>query len=113
MDQTFVNDNWLKHPAFKEWIKKDTGNKRAYYKYCKKSLVLSNMGIQAVKSQTNGKKYRERCKPIGVFFKEPVIKSKQENLEVVDTGSKGFPSSNQFTLDQSLATSNKWKTDID
>lgn len=55
MDQTFVNDNWLKHPAFKEWIKKDTGNKRAYYKYCKKSFVLSNMGIQAVKSQTNGK----------------------------------------------------------
>ena len=55
----------------------------------------------------------EQCKPIGVFFKEPFIKSKQKNLEVADTGSKGFPSSNQFTLDQSLATSNKWKTDID
>ena len=88
------------------------GHKRAYCKYCKKSYALSNTGIQAGKSHTNGKKHKERCKPISIFFKEPVIKSKQENLEVVNTGSKSTSYSNQLTPDQSLATSNKWKTEI-
>ena len=88
MDQTFFNDDWLKHPGFKEWIKKDINNKRAYCKFCKKSFALSNMKMQAVKCHANGKRHKERCKPISMFFKEAVIKSKQENLEVVDTGSK-------------------------
>ena len=70
------------------------------------------MGIQAVKSHINGKKHKEGRKPTSTFFKEPVIKSKQENSEVVDTGSKGTSSSNQLTLDQPLATSNKWKVGI-
>ena len=56
-------------------------------------------------------KHKELCKPISIFFKEPVIKSKQENLEVLDTRVKGT-SSNQLTLDQSLATSNKRKAEI-
>ena len=67
------------------------------------------MEIQAVKSNTNGKRHKEWCKTSSLFFKETVIKSKQENLEIVDTGSKGTSSSNQLTLNQSLATSNKLK----
>ena len=67
------------------------------------------MEIQAVKSNTNGKRHKERCKRSSIFFKETVIKSKQENHEIVDAGSKGTSSSNQLTLNQSLATSNKLK----
>ena len=62
-----------------------------------------------MKSNTNGKRHKEWCKTSSIFFKETVIKSKQENLEIVDTGSKGTSSSNQLTLDQSLATSNTLK----
>ena len=101
----------MKHSDFKEWINKDTDNKGAYCKYCKKSFALSIMGIQAVKSHIKGGQ-GDCPKPISIFFKEPVIKSKQDNPEVVDTGSKGTSSSNQLTLDQSLATSNKWKVEI-
>ena len=43
MDETFFNVDWLKHPNIKEWIKKDTDNKKAYCKYCKKSFALSNI----------------------------------------------------------------------
>ena len=60
-------------------------------------------------------KNKERCKLISTFFKEPVIKSKQENLEVVDTRSKGTSTSStssSLTFDQSLAISNKWKAEI-
>ena len=109
MDWTFSNYGCLQHPNFKECIKKDTGNERAYCKYCNTSFALSNREIQAVKSNTNGKRHKERCKTSSIFFKETVIKSKQENLEIVDTGGKGTSSSNQLTLDQSLATSNTLK----
>ena len=99
MDQAFFYDDWLKHPDFKEWIKKDTDNKIACFKYCKKSFALSNVGKQAVKSHTNGlmaKKHKKQCKSINILSS---IKSKQENLEIVDTRSKGTSTSYQLTLD--------------
>ena len=70
------------------------------------------MEIQAVKSHANGRKHKEQCKPISTFFIEAVIKSKQQNLKVVDTGSKGT-SLYQLTLDQSLGISDKWKLRLD
>ena len=96
MDQAFFYDDWLKHPDFKEWIKKDTDNKIACFKYCKKSFALSNVRKQAVKSHTNGKKHKKQCKSINILSS---IKSKQENLEVVDTRNKGTSTSYQLTLD--------------
>ena len=66
MDQTFFNDDWLKHPDFKESIKKDTDTKKAYCKYCKKYFALSKMGIQDLKSHTNGKKHQD-CRKL-VYF---------------------------------------------
>ena len=71
------------------------------------------MGIQALKSHINGKKHKERCKPVSIFFKKPDIKVNIENSDIVKASSSKVDTfSNQLTLDQSLATSNKWKDEI-
>ena len=64
--------------------------------------MLLIIGMQALKSHTNGQKHREWYKPISIFFKKPGIKSKQKNPGVVNNRSKDTSFSNQLTLDQSL-----------
>ena len=50
MDQTYFQDDWLSHPDYKNWVRKDADRKKAFCSLCHKSLELSNMGTQALKS---------------------------------------------------------------
>ena len=73
-------DDWLSHPDYKNWVGKDANRKKAFCSLCHKSLELSNMGTQALKSHVNGKKHKKLAQPLACFFKPPAKKKDKSQL---------------------------------
>ena len=56
-EQTFFQEIWLSDNRFKGWLEPVAqNNSQARCIRCKKTFGLSNMGVQAVKSHSEGKK---------------------------------------------------------
>ena len=52
------NNAWLSNPEWKSWLQPcQSSTAEAYCKVCRKTIMLSNMGPQAIKSHCNGKKH--------------------------------------------------------
>ena len=109
MDQTYFQDDWLSHPDYKNWVRKDADRNKAFCSLCHKSLELSNMGTQALKSHMNGKKHKRLAQPLACFFKPPAKKKLNPNPSSMVSPSQ-LPASN--TLVQSIASSDKVKAEI-
>ena len=73
--QTYFRNDWLSNPEFKNWLKcKDS--KAAFCVKCNKSIELSNMGEQDLRSHMEPEKHLKGMEPINVFFqprRQPVI----------------------------------------
>ena len=66
--KTMCDPKWFDakiHPQFSSWLDPvENDNQKAYCRVCKKKIVLSNMGIQALKSHASGTKHKNFCKAI-------------------------------------------------
>ena len=64
------------HPEWSPWLQESQSKDKAYCNVCKKTISLSNMGIQAIKSHSIGAKHKkniaaqQKSVPIGFFFKK-------------------------------------------
>lgn len=57
--KTCFNEHWLLNEKFKSWVKADENNTNAFICIiCRKSVCLSNMGVQALNSHMNSKKHQ-------------------------------------------------------
>ena len=54
-DETYFQQDWLTIPQFKDWLSAGKESTKAYCKRCSKMFELSNMEIQAVKSNAADK----------------------------------------------------------
>ena len=73
--QTYFRNDWLSNPDFKNWLK-SKHSRAAFCVKCNKSIELSNMGEQALRSHMKSKKHLKSMEPINVFFlprRQPVI----------------------------------------
>ena len=76
-EQTFFQEIWLSDDRFNGWLEPVAqNNSQARCTRCKKTFGLFNMGVQAVKSHSEGKKHKAVCEMVSCFFKMPKHKSK-------------------------------------
>ena len=85
MDRTYFQEDWLQNPDFKNWVRRDADRKKAFCIQCHKSIELSNMGTQALKSHMSGKKHKEEAKPVTLFFKPSVTNASGFELTIRDS----------------------------
>ena len=83
MDQTYFQDDWLSHPDYKNWVRKDADRKKAFCSLCHKSLELSNMGTQVLNRHVNGKKHKKLAQPLACFFKPPAKRKINPNPSIM------------------------------
>ena len=117
MDRTYFQEDWLQNPDFKNWVRRDVDRKKAFCIQCHKSTELSNMGTQALKSHTSGKKHKERAKPVTLFFKPSVTNTSNSNAQSNNPKINTNPpphthTTGQLTLDQSVTSPHKCKAEL-
>ena len=66
--QTYFQTDWLKKEEYKNCLKSCIDKKIEFCGKCRKTVELSNMGEQALKSYLKGKKYIANSKPGTYFF---------------------------------------------
>ena len=69
-DSSCFQGCWLVDDRFKDWISETQSRSEARCKLCRKKITLSNMGVQALKSHADGKKYEEHCMKVSVFLRK-------------------------------------------
>ena len=108
-DQTYFSNDWLKHKDYKDWIVKTNDSKIARCHLCTKTISLSNMGVQALKSHMKGEKHKKAAgvlKPTPRYFKPCVKTAGKTSIN------KEGQSSKQATLDLVLHSKEELKTEI-
>ena len=50
------NRQWLSNPSWKGWLKPCDSPNEAFCESCNKTIMLSNMGVMAIKSHEKGRK---------------------------------------------------------
>ena len=68
-DSSYFQDCWLVDDRFKDWISETQFRTEARCKLCRKTITLSNMGVQALKNHAGGKKHKEHCMKVSVFLR--------------------------------------------
>jgi hypothetical protein len=118
-DQTFFQETWLDDNRFEGWLAAVTKNKtQAHCTRCKKTFGLSNMGVQALKSHSEGKKHKNICEKIACFFKQNKQNPKPNSDISNDNPSASVPPSpleppkTQSTLELSINQTDKIKAEI-
>ena len=73
-DSSYFQDCWLVDDRFKDWISETQSSTGARCKLCRKTITLSNMGVQALKSHAE-----EHCMKVSVFLrKKPSLPQNQK-----------------------------------
>ena len=67
-DQTYFNKDWFTHEVYGEWLVQTKFNTQYRCKVCRKTNELSNMGIQALKTHSDGAKHKKNLKSVNNFF---------------------------------------------
>ena len=66
--QTYFQIDWLGKEEYKTWLKPCIDTKVVSCQKNRKTIELSNMGGQALKSHIKGKKHITNSKPLSCFF---------------------------------------------
>ena len=67
---SYFQDCWLVDDRFKDWISETQSRTEARCKLCRKTIMLPNIGVQALKSHADGKKHKEHCMKVSVFLRK-------------------------------------------
>ena len=112
--QTYPRKDWLSNPDFKNWLKcKDS--KAAFCVKCNKSIELSNIREQALRSHMKSKKHIKSTEPINVFFPprtQPVITTTTEQSTVEPSVSTPPVYQKQLTLVLNSSSTEKRKAEF-
>ena len=112
--QIYFRNNWLSNPDFKNWLK-CKGSKAAFCVKCNKSIELSSMGEQALRSHMKSKKYLKSMEPINVFFqprRQPVITTTTEQSTAEPSVSTPPVYQKQLTLVLNSSSAEKRKVEL-
>ena len=93
--QTYFQTDWLEKEEYKNWLKPCINKKVVFCQKCTKTIELSNMGEQALKSHMKGKKHITSSKPTSCFFQTkafPVVQAVETGADDRPSGSSGQPS---------------------
>ena len=66
--QTYFQEHWLLNVQRSSWLKRKDDKKFAYCAKCQKTIDLSNMGEQGLKSHMKGKKHIKNAETIQCFL---------------------------------------------
>ena len=86
-DSSYFQDCWLVDDRFKDWISETQSRTEARCKFRRKTIMLSNIGVQALKSHADGKKHKEHCMKVSVFLRRKT-KPTTESESVLPSTSK-------------------------
>ena len=114
-ENSYFQEHLLSDERFKDWLVPAQTKREAGCKRCKKSFALSNMGIQALKSHAESKKYKQLCAAVAVFLKtKPVTKSTTSSPDLSPVSSTSSSSGFHVTLEltvtklQTLSAEIRW-----
>ena len=66
--QTYFQEHWVLNVQRSSWLKRKNDKKFAYCAKCQKTIELSNMGEQGLKSYMKGKKHIKNAETIQCFL---------------------------------------------
>ena len=92
-ENSYFQERGLSDKRFKDCLVPAQTKREAWCKRCKKPFALLNIGVQALKSHSEGKKHKQLCAAVTVFLKtKPVTKSttSSPNLSHVSSTSSSF-----------------------
>ena len=99
-ENSYFQEHLLSDERFKDWLVPAHTKREAGCKRCKKSFALLNMGIQALKSHAESKKYKQLCAAVAVFLKtKPVTKSTTSSPDLSPVSSTSSSSGFHVTLE--------------
>ena len=99
-ENSYFQERWSSDERFKDWLVPAQTKREAGCKRCKKSFALLNMGIQALKSHAESKKYKQLCAAVAVFLKtKPVTKSTTSSPDLSPVSSTSSSSGFHVTLE--------------
>ena len=113
--QTFFSNTWLTDSRFSLWLSKSNDSTKATCKLCKRDFSLSNMGLKAVISHSEGANHIKRVKEkeeIKNFFNKKNLPSLpqeastvQNDLTPSEESSEKQQSSNSLLQQQTITSS--------
>ena len=65
--QRYFLEDWLQNIQYSSWLKRKDDKKVAYCAKWQKTMELSKMGVQALKSHMKGKKHFKTQKQSNIF----------------------------------------------
>ena len=104
-DSSYFQDCWLVDDRFKDWISETQSRTEARCKLCKKTITLSNMGVQALKSHADGKKHKEHCMKVSVFLRKETKPTTESESALPST-------SKQQTMERSVSKAQSTSAEI-
>ena len=112
-ENIYFQEHLLSDERFKDWLVPAQTKREAGCKRCKKSFALSNMGIQALKSHAESKKYKQLCAAVAVFLKtKPVTKSTTSSPDLSPVSSTSSSSGFHVTLELTVTKSQTLSAEI-
>ena len=112
-ENSYFQEHLLSDERFKDWLVPAQTKREAGCKRCKKSFALSNMGIQALKSHAESKKYKQLCAAVAVFLKtKPVTKSTTSSPDLSPVSSTSSSSGFHVTLELTVTKSQTLSAEI-
>ena len=112
-ENSYFQEHLLSDERFKDWLVPAQTKREAGCKRCKKSFALLNMGIQALKSHAESKKYKQLCAAVAVFLKtKPVTKSTTSSPDLSPVSSTSSSSGFHVTLELTVTKSQTLSAEI-
>ena len=114
-DKTYFQDSWLEIDEFKEWISRPSLNTQAKCKRCQKTIELSNMGVQALRSHAAGKKHKEITQRVSTFFKtksNKVTELSNDQKSSTDKEKRSETTKSQTSIELTLTSADVTKAEI-
>ena len=112
-ENSYFQEHLLSDERFKDWLVPAQTKREVGCKRFKKSFALSNMGIQALKSHAESKKYKQLCAAVAVFLKtKPVTKSTTSSPDLSPVSSTSSSSGFHVTLELTVTKSQTLSAEI-
>ena len=112
-NETYFQDSWFYEEEFQEWLVKGKENAQVKCRKCQKTNELSNMAIQALRSESCCcKKHLEIIHKILCFFDNSRTVEKEENSKAESVAEKGPKKCTKTSLELTLAFSEVAKSEI-